>query len=308
MDNQRLAEFLSVFNEVAREGSFSGAARRRGVTPSSVIRQIDALEASLGATLFIRSTRSLVLTDIGQALLVRARRILGELEDARREITDMQDDVAGSLRIASVPAFGRYYVLPVVSRLLARYSRLRIELDLTERPIDPVDGRLDAAICIGEPGEGGPAAARIAVETRMLCASPSYLARHSAPSSPEELAEHCLLDRMHGVDLLGWASILGAPLAERPVLSVFSCDDIDTLRAAAVAGVGIGYLPDWAVGADIAGGRLVRLMPEYSGQFSRRRGIYLLRAPLPPSGPLRVFTDALRRSIGNPPSWTQVNA
>ena len=303
MKTKRLAEFLSVFSEVAREGSFSGAARRRGVTPSSVIRQIDTLEASLDANLFLRSTRSLTLTDTGQALLIRARRILGELDDARQEIIAMKDDVDGLLRIACFPTFGRRYVIPVASSLLARYSRLRIDLDLTEHYVDPEAERLDAIICLGEPVDSRLAASRIATETRLLCASPDYLARRPAPSSTKELQDHCLLDNVHGVDLLGWSTVLGAPIKALAIQAVFCCDDIDTLRAAAVAGIGVGYLPDWVVGEDIAAGRLVRILPESAGDPARQTGIYLLHALRQPSTALRVFSDELCRKIGNPPDW-----
>ena len=117
MQSEKFAEFLGVFVDVAREGSFSGAGRRRGLTPSSIGRQIDMLEEHLESPLFLRSTRLLTLTDAGEALLIRARQILDALADAQQELASMKGEVTGILRVACFPTFGKRYVLPVMGQL-----------------------------------------------------------------------------------------------------------------------------------------------------------------------------------------------
>jgi DNA-binding transcriptional LysR family regulator len=304
MQAESFAEYLGVFLDVAREASFSGAARRRGVTPSSVGRQIDALEAHLDAALFLRSTRTLTLTDAGAALLVRARRVLDELDDARQEIASLKGEIQGVLRVACFPTFGKRYVIPVVSRLSLRHPNLRIELHLTERLADPVLERLDVVIRIGELADSSLVATRIATQRRVLCASPAYVARCGAPASVDALAEHRLIDKLHGADLLGWADLLGRPVERGSRQAVFNCDDFEAMRMAAAEGLGIALLPDWVVGADIQRGELVQLLPALSAAPALQTGIHALRALAQPAAKLRLFIDELKDYIGEPARWT----
>ena len=303
MQTERFAEFLGVFADVAREGSFSGAARRRGITPSSVARQIDMLEAQLEAPLFLRSTRLLTLTDAGQALLIRARRVLDELADAQQEIASIKGDIAGVLRIACFPTFGKRYVIPVFDTLAKRHPLLRLELDLTERLADPVAERLDLVIRIGELADSTLIATRLATQTRVLCAAPEYLVRRAPPQCPADLAEHQKIDKMHGADLLGWADLLGHPVSQGNTRATFACDDFEAMRLAVLSGLGIGYLPDWVVGPDIQIGKLVHLLPEWSADPRSQAGIYALRALAKPSASVRAFLDEIQRQIGEPPIW-----
>lgn len=303
MLTDRFAEYLGIFADVAREGSFSGAARRRGITPSSVARQIDALEAHLDSALFLRSTRMLTLTESGQALLVRARRVLDELDDAQQEIASMKGEVQGVLRIACFPTFGRRYVIPVVASMAVRYPALRVELDLTERLADPVAERLDAVIRIGSLADSTLIATRIATQTRTLCASPAYLARSGAAlTTVEQLQQHCLIDKLHGNDLLGWRDLLCQPLGNGQ--PVFRCDDFEAMFQAVCAGMGIGWLPDWVVGPAIKSGQLQQLMPELSAAPCMRTDIHVLRALAQPSAKLRTFIDELKSHIGAPERWS----
>jgi DNA-binding transcriptional LysR family regulator len=304
MQTERFAEFLGVFADVARAGSFSGAARRRGVQPSSISRQIDLLEAHLDTPLFLRSTRLLTLTDAGAALLVRARRILDELADAQQEIASLKGDIAGSLRIACFPTFGKRYVIPVMAAMSERYPQLRVELDLTERLADPVADRLDLVIRIGDLADSTLIATRLATQTRVLCASPAYIARRGLPCDAQDLVQHSLIDKMHGADLLGWAGLLGGPIGSACDKAVFTCDDFEAMRLAALAGVGIGYLPDWVVGPDILAGDLIRVLPAESQRQHSRTGIFALRALSRPPASVRLVLDELKVFMGEPPSWS----
>jgi DNA-binding transcriptional LysR family regulator len=150
MENVRFAEHLAVFVEVCRLGSFSAAARRRSVTHSSIVRQIDALEADLGVPLLTRSTRALVPTGAGQLVLQRAQPVLDDLVDLRAEVLALSGAVSGVLRIACLPTFGKRYVVPALEALMSEHPELNAELDLTERIADPVTERLDAIIRVGQ--------------------------------------------------------------------------------------------------------------------------------------------------------------
>jgi DNA-binding transcriptional LysR family regulator len=304
MQSEKFAEFLGVFAEVAREGSFSGAGRRRGRTPSSIGRQIDTLEQYLDTPLFLRSTRLLTLTDAGEALLVRARQILDSLEDAQQELASMKGAVTGTLRVACFPTFGKRYVIPAMGELGRQYPDLRLELDLTERLADPVAERLDLVIRIGDMADSTLIGTRIATQTRILCASPHYLAQAGVPASIGELSAHRLIDKMHGADLLGWADVLGSNMRTASSQAVFACDDFEAMRQAALEGLGIGYLPDWVVGPDVKAGQLIQLFPEWSGQPCATTGIHALRALRKPPARVTALLDQLRTYIGSPESWS----
>ncbi|PYE18393.1 LysR family transcriptional regulator [Paraburkholderia silvatlantica] len=301
----RFAEHLAVFVDVVRAGSFSGAARKRSTTPSSIQRKIDHLESHLGTPLFTRSTRALALTDAGEHLFQRAQRILGDLIDTRAEITSLGGTMSGTLRLASLPTFGRRYLIPVIQHLMDRHRELRVELDLTERLADPVVDRLDAVVRIGTLNDSSLIATRLATQKRILVASPGYLAHSGQPHSMQELVSaHRRLDKLHGADLLGWRDLAGYPAEDFPVEgTVFHCDDFEALRAACLAGLGIGFLPTWVVGQDVRAGALRRLLPQHEPAPDQESGIYLLRAQPQPSVKMKTFIAALRQSIGALPIW-----
>lgn len=303
MQSEKFAEFLGVFVDVARENSFSGAGRRRGRTPSSIGRQIDALEDYLDTPLFLRSTRHLTLTDAGEALLIRARQILDSLADARQELASMKGAVTGILRIACYPTFGKRYVLPAMAQLSRLHPELRLELDLTERLADPVAERLDLVIRIGDIADSTLIGSRIAVQKRVLCASPVYLEQAGVPASQADMVTHRLIDKLHGSDLLGWSDVLGHPTRVASLPPVFGCDDFEGMRQAAVEGFGIAWLPDWVVGQDVKAGLLRQISPVWSSQALATTDIHALRALRHPPARVTEFLNVLRGYIGNPAIW-----
>lgn len=298
------AEQLATFVDIVRAGSFSGAARRRAVTPSAIVRQIDALEADLGVALLIRSTRALVLTDAGRRLHERAQPLLDELADTHAEVAAFDGSVSGTLRIACFPTFGRRYVLPVVAALQAEHPALKVELDLTESLADPVLERIDVVVRMGALTDSTLIATKLAPLTRLLVASPAYLAHAGTPQCPEALSSHRLIDKLHGADLLGWRDVIGCPAGHGGKgMVVLRSDDFEVQRAAAEAGLGIALLSSWVVGPDVRAGKLVRLRLDNESWNEDPAGIYLLRALPQPSAKVRAFIDALRNSIGYPPIW-----
>ncbi|GBQ90742.1 LysR family transcriptional regulator [Acetobacter nitrogenifigens DSM 23921 = NBRC 105050] len=305
MKDPRFAEHLAVFVDVVRHGSFSAAARRRGQTPSAVVRQIDTLEQSLGVTLLVRSTRALGLTDAGERLMERAQPLLDQLADAHAEVAAFDGAVAGTLRLACFPTFGKRYVIPALTKMMRAHPHLRIELDLTERLADPVLDRLDAVIRIGQLADSGLFATRLADQRRLLVASQDYLTDMGMPDSVEALTQHRLIEKLHGADLLGWADILGRRIGDgSSTHSVFRCDDFEAMRLAAVGGMGVALLPDWVVGSDVNDGSLIRIPLEEEAWNATPTGVWLLRALAQPSARLRAATAAIKEIIGNPPIWT----
>jgi DNA-binding transcriptional LysR family regulator len=304
MENVKFAEHLAVFVEVCRLGSFSAAARRRAVTHSSIVRQIDALEAELGVPLLTRSTRALVPTSAGQLVLQRARPVLDDLVDLRAEVLALTGTVSGVLRIASLPTFGRRYVVRALEALMSEHPELNAELDLTERIADPVTERLDVVIRAGQLADSSLIATKLAPNEMRLVASPHYLDKFGRPNSIPELVGHRLLDKMHGSDQLGWSRVLGSANQRLAgVRHVFQCDDFGALREAALTGLGIALLPSWVVGQEIAAGSLRRVLPTVADASGDAGGVYVLRALADAPAKVTAFIASLRNVIGSPPIW-----
>ena len=304
MRDPRFAEHLAVYVDVVRTGSFSAASRRRAVTPSAVVRQVDALEKDLGVPLLVRSTRALSLTDAGRHLFERAQRLLDDLADTHAEVAAFDGAVSGTLRIACFPTFGKRYVIPVLPSLAREYPSLHVELDLTERLADPVAERLDLVVRMGDLQDSTLIATRLAPLDRIIVASPAYLEQYGVPESADALRQHRVLDKLHGNDLLGWSNILGAPTGEACERAVFRSDDFEAMNGAAIAGMGVAFLPSWVSGPSVQAGDLVRLPLSGEGWNERPSGIYLLRALQVPSAKIRAFTEALKNHIGTPPRWS----
>lgn len=304
MRDARYTKHLAVFIDVARSGSFSAVGRKRGLTPSSITRQIDMLEAVIGASLFVRSTRGLKLTETGDALFARAVGILDALTDMHAEISSLSNSLQGVLRVSCLPTFGKLHILPWLPELHQRYPGLRVDLDLTERITNPSIERLDAAIRIGQLKDSALFATRIATQRWLVCASPAYLAAHGMPASIDGLAGHRIIDKLHDPHAICWKRLLDrAPL--QTVTPAFRCDDFDALRQAAVRGLGLAFLPDWVVAADL---QAQRLQLVFGDPDPRRDGIHLLRALPKMSAKLEAFLQALQAHIGQCAGWQQADS
>lgn len=299
MNDARYAEHLPIFLEVAQLGSFSAAARKLGMVPSSLVRHIDTLESTLGVTLFVRSTRGLLLTEAGQTLRARASMLIAEIIDIRAELAAQNETPQGVLRISCLPTFGKTYLLPLLPELAQRYPQLLVELDLTERQTDPKQELLDAAIRIGELKDSSLYANRIATQRWMMCASPAYIASHGMPDSLLDLPRHRLIARYHKQQPACWAQILSDLLMNQCHMAL-RCDDFTAQRQAALLGLGITFLPNWVVGSDIQAGRLTELLADPRGE---EQGIYLVRPVARISAKLNAFIHLLNESMGQAASW-----
>lgn len=301
MESIRFAESLAVFVDVAQACSFSAVARRRGMVASSVARQIDALEQDLKVPLFTRSTRALVMTDAGELLLERAQKILRDMTDARSEVVSLDQRVQGLLRVSCVPAFGRRHVVPHLASLLEKHPELSVELELTERLVDPVLERFDIVIRIGPQPDSSLVGQRIGSQRYIMGAAPSYLARHGRPTHFEDLAKHHLIDRQHSTNARGWRELDGFDWSQPPHFALES-DDCDSRRMCAAQGLGIALMPNWAIGEDLAAGRIVELSLEGAPK-QPATGIFMLRAAPHASVKVRAFSQHLLDSIGRSASW-----
>jgi len=287
-----LALHLDAFVAAAEGASFSGAARRLGLTPAAVSKSVARLETGLGVRLFQRSTRSLHLTEEGERLYRQVRLPWAEIGDALEDSRQGGGKPAGALKVALAPTVGREYIVPLLGDFLQRYPDIQPDLRFDNRQVDLVREGFDVAIGGGMGLTEGLVARELAQVRIVPVASPGYLARHPAPGEPSALAPHAGLLRRHIMSgrLTPWVLRNGAGeevvASVRPV-AVF--DDPEALARAAASGLGIAMLPLPHALPLLESGELVRLLPGWYAQAKPLCIYYASRKLLPAK--VRVFVD-----------------
>jgi DNA-binding transcriptional LysR family regulator len=181
---------MQAFVAVADLKGFAPAARKLGLSPSGVTRLIAALEERLGARLLQRTTRSVTLTDVGARYLERARRILGDVEEAEGSAQDQRTRPSGRLVVSAPLGFGRLHVSSVMSTYLTRYPDVSAELRLSDRMVNLVEDGVDLAVRIGHLADSSLVARHVGEMRRIVVASPDYLKQYGAPETPAAVAAH----------------------------------------------------------------------------------------------------------------------
>jgi DNA-binding transcriptional LysR family regulator len=292
---------LDIFVRTVRAESFSGAARRLGLTPSAVSKQIGRLEDRLGVRLFNRTTRRLALTEEGRAFFERAERILGDLEDAERAISALHAAPRGRLRVSLPMAFGRLRISPLMAEFVRRYPEVTVDLVFNDRFVDLVEEGMDAAVRIGELTDSSLVARRLMDNRRIVCAAPDYIARTGEPREPEDLRRHNCLVYTYRQQRNDWRFFCpGEGEVTVTVSGSLEANNAEAIRDAALAGVGAALLPTWLVGEDLEEGRLAELLPRHHQPDSAVYAVYPAGRHLSPK--VRAFIDFLveKLSQGHP--------
>lgn len=283
------------FVSVIDTGSFSAAAQQLGQTPSGVSRSISRLEAQLGITLLKRTTRRLDLTEEGEWLLVRARKILGDLQDTEEQLVARLSQPSGLVRInSSTPALD-HLIAPLVADFMDAYPLLRLELVSGETFVDLIEERVDVAVRIGPLTDSTLNARLLAKSGLQLLASPQYLARHGKPASINELAQHRLLGFTAPASLNIWPlpQENGEGFSITPVIAVSSGE---TLRHLALAGAGIACLGNFLSHEDLASGQLVPVLESVTLPWTQPIwAVFYKQKALAPR--VKVFVDFLAKRM-----------
>lgn len=254
---------MRVFVQVVDEGSFSKAAPGVGITQSSASRYISALEAELGVQLLHRSTRKLNLTEAGQIYYERSLQIINDMDEANLAVRRLNAVPSGILRVTAPSDFGRSYIAPYLAEFYELYPEIIIGLSLSDSVDDVIGAGFDLAIRFGNLKDTSLIAKRLASSRSIVCAHPAYLKRYNTPQAPNDLATHnCLTYRTtHGTNIWHFERD-GKSFAAEASGSLYA-DSGSTLRAAAVAGLGIIQLPSWVVAPEIESGNLVPILQDY---------------------------------------------
>jgi len=293
---------LLVFTRVVKEGSMAAAGRELGLSTAVVSKRIQRLEDGVGVRLMHRSTRKLSLTDEGALYHDYCVRILAELEEAETLIGRGKRQPAGTLRVTVPAAFGRLHIAPLVPEFLGRYPNVRLSLHLSDQRVDLIEEGYDLAVRIGELRDSNLIVSPLGVDRRVLVASPAYLARHGAPTRPEELSKHNALLFANPSPVDSWNFIDRKGKEHRvKVKGNFETNNCDALREAILAGLGIALRPRWDVWRDISLGHMVALLPDYTHPSFPIQALYPSRRQL--SQKVRLFIDMLRERFGDVPYW-----
>jgi DNA-binding transcriptional LysR family regulator len=255
-------ESLTAFVAVAEDGSFNAAGRRLGRDATVVSRRVQHLEQRLGVRLVERSTRSIALTEAGQSYLRHIRPLLRDLINAGQEAERYSSgEPRGRLRLALPGSFGRMWLMPILVEFLESYPGVTLDVAFSNRFVDLIGEGFDLAIRLGVLPDSRLVSRKLADRRRMIVASRSYLERHSAPETPDDLAAHDCLIFSGKQNPNVWDFIMpsGAQLSV-PVSGSFISDDAEALVLASIKGHGLLYATDWLVGRELADGRLVPVL------------------------------------------------
>jgi DNA-binding transcriptional LysR family regulator len=255
---------VRTFLSVVEHGSFSAAARQKNMTVSSIARQVNALEGTLGVRLLNRTTRHQSLTEAGALYYDQVRAVVRELDTIRHQVASYQDSVKGTLRVQLRTSVATQLILPAVPAFLGQYPGLRLDIHLSDHRADLVENGFDLAVWLGNLQDSNLIARQLSPSCRVVCGSPRYFDVYGEPRHPGELARHnCIL---YDPDHYGriWRFRLGEEAIEVPVAGNLQTSSSAALLTAAVGGLGLIVAQEWMVRTAIAEGALRQILNGYS--------------------------------------------
>lgn len=283
---------LRVFITVVRKASFAAAARELDASPAYVSKRLRLLEEELGVKLLHRTTRRVAVSQEGERIFHWALRILDDMEHLLQEAHITRREPRGLLRVSSSFGFGRNVVAPALSQLLQRYPALQLRLEVFDRLVDVAAEGFDVDVRVGDEIAPHLIARRLADNSRILCASPSYLERRGVPRHCEELPAHdCLVIKERDHPFGVWKLRSGAQERSVKVTGPLSTNHGEMAVQWAVDGHGIVLRSQWDVALDVAAGRLVQVLPEWQ-QAANIWAVYPTR--LERSAKVRVCVEFLQ--------------
>ncbi len=283
---------MNVFVKVAKAGSFAAAARDLGISRAMATKHIMHLEKELHTRLFNRTTRSLSLTEAGEAYLERCQQVLLDVEEMEAAITHLQHEPRGILKICAPPVIGATQIAPALTDYMKEYPHIGVDMTLHGGHTDLIEEGFDIGIWLGQLTDTSLVARKLASSQLVVCASSDYLAQYGTPETPEDLEQHsCLVNwAIAPRDKWVFKGILGQ--LEIKVSGRMQANMADPIRVAAVNGLGIVMLPRYIVGRDIEKGKLQPLLEDYAIDPMPIHAVYPHRKYL--STKVRVFIEYLQ--------------
>jgi DNA-binding transcriptional LysR family regulator len=286
---------MVVFVRVVQAGGFSAAARQLRMPKSTVSRKVSELEQRMGARLIQRTTRKLGLTDAGRIYYDRAAQIVSDVQDAEQAVGRVQATPRGLLRVTAPLGFGA--LAAVVAEVLARHPEVQVELVCTDRRLDLVEERLDVAIRAGPLADSALIARKIATLKGVLVAAPGYCKKHGVPRTPADLPKHACIAFGVGATPNVWILESAGKRSQVRFTPRLTVNDVEFVRAAALAGAGIAPLSELGSGEDLRRGRLRRVLPDWSTSDVPIHALYPSTRHLSPK--VTAFLDLVAERFRN---------
>ena len=291
---------MAVFATVVEQGSMVAAARTLDMTPSAVSQHISKLEAEHGVSLLHRTTRSLTLTEAGSLFYQGCADMLAAARLAEQRLNELRDAPVGELRLSAPTGFAGPMLTEALAPLLAAHPRLSLKLFFHDEMIDLVQHRIDLALRAGDLKDSSLVARHLSDWESVLCAAPSYLARHPAITTPAQLEGHqwVMLDHERSHSWLTMENAAGEVV--RPLVAQrVSSNNILAARQFVLAGMGLSIQPEPEVRQELAEGRLLRVLPQWRLPVL---GIYVV-TPRRDAQPAKVryAIEALRQRMQQKP-------
>ncbi|MER9975461.1 LysR family transcriptional regulator [Mesorhizobium sp. M0085] len=295
---------MAAFAAIAEARSFTRAAARIGRDATILSRRLASLEERLGVRLLHRTTRSVSLTEAGSEFLIRVRAILAAVDEAEAVASaHAGGGPRGVLRLALPGSFGRMWIGPLLPQFLAEFPDVRIEAEFSNRFVDLVAENFDVAVRLGALEDSRLVARKVATRRRLLSAAPSYLARRGTPTAPEALLEHSCLGFSGFQTFPAWemTDSSGRRISIE-VSGPLVTDDAEVLVEAAVQGVGLMMSTDWLVGRELADGRLVPVLEDWT--LADEGAVYVVMPSAKgQAAKTRAFADWIGKRFAPVPPW-----
>ena len=294
---------MRVFSAVAKNGSFSVAAKKLSISKAMVSKHIKNLENSLSVRLFNRTTRKLNLTDAGSSYYEKVNIILSEIDETESAISQLNSEPKGKLKVMAQPSFGAFHLSRALSLYLKKYTEVTVNLELSHRIPDLVEENIDLAFHVGELNDSMYVSRRIASARRVICASPEYIKKNGMPKKPEDLLNHNCLIYMPRNDMGKWEFLDKGKRKKIKVTGDIQCNSGDALRVASIQSRGITQLPTYMVGLDIQAGRLEAVLEDFEPEKQPIYAIYNHRKYV--SAKIKTFIDFIYDLYQPEPYWNE---
>jgi DNA-binding transcriptional LysR family regulator len=281
-------------------GSLSAASRQLSVPLATVSRRVSELEEHLHAHLLLRGTRKLTLTDAGREYVAACRRIVEDIGEAERTATGEYRAPQGELIVAAPLVIGRHHVVPVLVEFLKAYPEIRARIQLSDRVSNLLEEHVDVAVRLGELPDSDLIATRIALISRVLCASPAYLAARGIPQEPGDLIAHDCITYEGYAAADRWEFLAGQSMQTIKVASRLTVNLAEAAVTAAVTGAGIARVLSDQIAEPLQSGALVRVLESFEPAPMPASLVYPAQRHVPLK--LRAFLDfatpRLRERLG----------
>jgi DNA-binding transcriptional LysR family regulator len=292
---------MGIFARVAEAKSFSGAARRLGISKSLVSKEVAKLEKALGARLLNRTTRQLSLTEFGAAFYEHCARVVQEAEEAELLVERLHTKPRGVLKCTAPVAFATLHIAAALPDFLAQYPDVDVDLTVSDRHFELAEEGYDLAIRIARELPPNMVARQLAPINRVVCATPAYFAERGVPRTPDDLRAHNCIVYTHANPDSRWRFRAGGEDVAVPVQGDLRVNDDEVIWHAVLGGAGVSLLPTFIVGNDLQAGRLQAVLTEYVPSERNLYALYLPNRHL--SAKVRVFIDFLLARFAPPPYW-----